>query len=91
MVSRFVCPACKGALRQTDAAYACDACNRTYPIVLGIPDFRLETDPFITIEDDRRKALHLFEQGRERTFEELVRYYYGITPEDPPEIGRAHV
>jgi len=87
VVSRFVCPVCKGALSQSAEAYACAACNRTYPIILGIPDFRLETDPFITIDDDRRKAHHLFEQGRGKSFEELVRYYYGITPEDPPDLA----
>ena len=53
----FVCPACKGPLTVSPVAYACDRCPRTYPIVLGIPDFRLETDPFITIADDRTNQL----------------------------------
>lgn len=83
----FVCPACKGPLTVSPAAYACDRCPHTYPIVLGIPDFRLETDPFITIADDRAKAQHLHEQARTRTFAELVRYYYSITPEDPPDLA----
>jgi SAM-dependent methyltransferase len=35
----FACPGCKRLLRSSDSALYCDACNRTYPIVGGIPDF----------------------------------------------------
>ncbi len=53
----------------------------------GVPDFRLEPDPYIGLAEDRAKAAHLFEAGRTRTFEQLVRYYYSITPEDPPDLA----
>ncbi len=84
---RFVCPACKGELAFAPDAYSCPGCVQRYPIVLGIPDFRLETDPFISINDDRQKARHLFEHARTCTFEQLVRYYYSVTPEDPPDLA----
>ena len=83
----YVCPVCKGELEASSDAYSCAACRRDYPIVLGIPDFRLETDPFISIADDRMKARHLAAAGEARTFEQLVRYYYSITPEDPPDLA----
>ena len=35
----FVCPKCKHSLRSVDNALYCSECNRTYPIVAGIPDF----------------------------------------------------
>ena len=37
----FACPKCKRALRSIDNALFCDVCNRTYPIVGGIPDLLL--------------------------------------------------
>jgi len=35
--SRLVCPACRGVLTWSTAEAACTACNRTYPVVDGIP------------------------------------------------------
>lgn len=83
----FVCPACRSQLDTRDSAYTCPACGRTYPIVCGIADFRLAPDPYIGIEDDRRKAERLFAEGASRTFEELLRHYYAITPEDPGDLA----
>jgi ubiquinone/menaquinone biosynthesis C-methylase UbiE len=68
--------------------YTCARCDRWYPVILGIPDFRLFPDPYISIEDDRRKGERLFEAGATRSFEELVRYYYSITPEVPPDLAK---
>jgi SAM-dependent methyltransferase len=39
----FACPQCKHPLRSGDDALYCSECNRTYPIVGGIPDFLAET------------------------------------------------
>jgi ubiquinone/menaquinone biosynthesis C-methylase UbiE/uncharacterized protein YbaR (Trm112 family) len=83
----LVCPACHGTLRDAEAALTCTACALTFPVVAGIPDLRLEPDPYIGLDDDRRKAAHLAEAGRTRTFGELVRYYYSITPEDPADLA----
>jgi ubiquinone/menaquinone biosynthesis C-methylase UbiE/uncharacterized protein YbaR (Trm112 family) len=84
---RFVCPRCKGALWSRDAAYGCEACRLEFPIVCGIPDFRLAPDPYIGIDDDRRKAERLFEAGAGGTFADLLRHYYAVTPEDPPDLA----
>jgi ubiquinone/menaquinone biosynthesis C-methylase UbiE/uncharacterized protein YbaR (Trm112 family) len=83
----FVCPACHAQLRSVPAAYHCTRCPQEYPIVCGIPDFRLLADPYISIEDDRRKGERLFDEAQRRTFESLVHYYYSITPEDPPDLA----
>ncbi len=84
---RFVCPACRGELDATASAYACRPCGRTYPIVCGIPDFRLAPDPYIGIEEDRRKAERLFNVGAGLTFEQLLRHYYAVTPDDPGDLA----
>lgn len=83
----FACPACRGQLESTASEYRCAPCTRVYPIVCGIPDFRLTPDPYIGIEEDRRKAEVLYKQGRTRSFEALLRYYYSVTPEDPADLA----
>ena len=75
------CPACHEALSEEPTAYRCAACERTYPVIAGIADFRLCADPYISIEADREKALHLAEQAERLSFIELLAYYYEITPE----------
>lgn len=84
---RFVCPACRGELETTTSAYVCPPCAKTYPVVCGIPDFRLAPDPYIGIEEDRRKAERLFNEGSGRSFEQLLRYYYAVTPDDPGDLA----
>jgi ubiquinone/menaquinone biosynthesis C-methylase UbiE/uncharacterized protein YbaR (Trm112 family) len=83
----FVCPVCRGPLEAMRQGYACRHCAREYPIVCGIPDFRLDSDPYIAIEDDRRKGEALFQSGQGHTFEWLLRHYYAITPDDPPDLA----
>ena len=85
---RFVCPACKGELTLVSDSYECPACSRSFPIVCGIPDFRLTPDPYIGIEEDRAKGTMLQAAAQSRTFEELLRFYYAITPEDPPDLAK---
>jgi ubiquinone/menaquinone biosynthesis C-methylase UbiE/uncharacterized protein YbaR (Trm112 family) len=81
---RFVCPACKGPLR---GEYECARCERSYPVIRGIPDFRLFPDPYIGIEEDRAKAAHLFDAASTRSFREMLDYYYSITEEDPGDLA----
>lgn len=85
---QFRCPRCHGELREPGDAYHCPRCPADYPVIAGIPDFRLWPDPYIGIEADRRKARHLAEQSRTRSFEQMLHYYYSITPEDPPDLAR---
>ena len=40
-------------------AHRCAACDADYPIILGIPDFRIFPDPWIGIVEDREKATRL--------------------------------
>ncbi|HJZ95046.1 MAG TPA: methyltransferase domain-containing protein [Candidatus Solibacter sp.] len=74
----FVCPACKGALT---GFYECRSCARSFPVIHGIPDFRLFPDPYIGIEEDRIKAANLFDAPQTRGFREMLDYYYSITKE----------
>lgn len=84
---QFVCPQCRGPVEQRPDAYECPACPRTYPVACGIPDFRLYPDPYIGLEADRAKGQRLDADAQSRTFEQLLRHYYAITPEDPPDLA----
>jgi len=84
----FVCPLCKGSLDADDEGYRCSACQRSYPTVCGIPDFRLESDPYISIDADRKKGLELENATRHRTFEQMLDYYYSTTPDDPSDLAK---
>ena len=79
-VPSFVCPRCHGGLDGADQSYRCGSCAAEYPIVLGIPDFRIFPDPWIGIEDDRAKARRVAELAGGGSFAEAVRTYWDLTP-----------
>ena len=83
----FVCPQCRGALAATPEHYRCDGCARDYPVICGIPDFRLRADPYIGLAEDREKGQLLWAAARDRSFEQLLRHYYDITKENPPDLA----
>lgn len=80
-VEEFCCPICKGALSFQENNYACPGCSKKYPVILGIPDFRVFPDPYIDFEDDHNKARYLAEQYHKLDFMGLVHLYWKITPE----------
>jgi ubiquinone/menaquinone biosynthesis C-methylase UbiE/uncharacterized protein YbaR (Trm112 family) len=84
----FVCPLCKGPVEFTSNAYHCSPCGREYPIICGIPDFRILPDRYISLEDDRRKGEWLFAEAGRRSFAEMLDFYYSITPEVPRQLAR---
>lgn len=77
----FCCPRCRAHVARHDDAYVCAACAARYPVVLGIPDFRLWPDPFIALEDDHKKGRFLAANAPDLSFEDLVRFYWSITPD----------
>ena len=89
----FACPVCKGAVTEVcegTGAYCCDPCQRDYPIIGGIPDFRLKPDPFISIEEDREKGLRVLERCGDSTFAAALDAYYAMTPELPPVLADSY-
>jgi SAM-dependent methyltransferase len=82
-MENLVCPRCHGPLAAAPDAYSCDPCARRYPILCGIPDFRLLPDRYISIEDDRLKGQRLFDASPGRTFADMLDLYWSMTPEVP--------
>jgi SAM-dependent methyltransferase len=73
--------------REDVERYECAPCARGYPVVIGIPDFRLRPDPWIGFEDDRAKGIALELQTRDADFETTVRAYWAMTPDTPRALA----
>ena len=86
----FACPVCKRALTECSEAYRCHPCRCDYPIVSGIPDFRLQPDPFISIEADREKGLRVLERCGDSSFADALDAYYAMTPELPQSLADSY-
>lgn len=86
----LVCPACKGELNYSNNTYSCTPCNKQYPILFGIADFRLRSDRYLTLEQERDKARRLHEFAQSASFDELLAYYYEITDDVPPELAKVY-
>jgi len=87
----FVCPACKRDLECDDAAYWCVACSRHYPVLFGIADFRLRSDRYLDLDEERAKARRLHEFAQNASFDELLAYYYSITDDVPDALVQRYV
>ena len=86
-MSAYLCPACRTSVVQQAAGWHCAACDRTYPILCGIADFRLAPDAYLSLADERAKALRLHEFAQGHTFDETVAEYYRITDDVPPDMA----
>lgn len=91
MYPPFVCPQCHGTLESKPKAFVCPACDRIYPVILGIPDFRLQPDPYISFSDEYCKAERLAEAAERLSFEDLLRFYWEITPDVPRHAAERYV
>ena len=53
----------------------CAHCDRSYPILLGIPDLRVYADPYEPTEQDYLKSRQLDEKARSLDFAGLLNFY----------------
>jgi ubiquinone/menaquinone biosynthesis C-methylase UbiE len=82
----FLCPACRSAVEAREGGFACSLCGRFYPILFGIPDFRLQGDRYLSLEDERAKAARLHDYGRTHDLKALIDFYYSITDDVPARL-----
>jgi SAM-dependent methyltransferase len=86
-VTGFVCPICRSPLAESDGGYGCGSCNRLFPVLFGIPDFRLRGDLYLTLDEERAKAARLHAFAEHHDFRELVAFYYSITDDVPARLA----
>jgi ubiquinone/menaquinone biosynthesis C-methylase UbiE/uncharacterized protein YbaR (Trm112 family) len=87
------CPHCKKEFhhrQRPDSHFVCTSCDRNFPIIFDIPDFRVFPDPYIDIESDRDKGLEIAARFNDLNFEQLVDFYYSITLAVPPKHARQY-
>ncbi len=88
------CPVCQGELSKTvekPVALICNSCTKHFPIIAGIPDLRVFPDPYMAIDTDRIKAMHLAEKLHELDFAELVTLYYSVGSLVPAQHAQQYV
>jgi ubiquinone/menaquinone biosynthesis C-methylase UbiE len=76
----YTCPICKGALAADAVGYHCASCDRSYPFVLGIADFRVSPLPGMNAEEDLEMATLLREYATKMDFNGLLRLNWDLSP-----------
>ncbi len=72
MAINWKCPVCRGRLTEEADAIICAACNRRYPIVAEIPDFRVDAPAWIDFDRDRDRARIIDEIARTQGLEAAI-------------------
>ena len=83
----YLCPICQNPVHRAADAWRCAACDRAYPILCGIPDFRLAPDRYLSLAEERAKAARLHDFACGHSFDETVAEYYRITDDVPPDMA----
>jgi SAM-dependent methyltransferase len=86
----LVCPLCHGDLHGLQEAFQCPACARTYPLHGGIPDFRVFPDPYLSLDEDRRRTEKVL-AALDRPFAELLEYYWSLSDVTPEPLRERFV
>ncbi len=87
VIEYYVCPACRSPVLQQTGGYDCRDCGAHFPVLFGIADFRLRPDRYLSLQEERDKAQHLFEFGQQASLRELVAEYYRITDDVSPQMA----
>ncbi|WP_422929487.1 class I SAM-dependent methyltransferase [Singulisphaera sp. PoT] len=74
-----VCPACHAGLAAGDDCLVCFSCDRTYRDVAGMPDLRLGSDRYLSLEAERAKAERLHAIGADTDLRGAAEAYYAMT------------
>ncbi len=89
------CVACCGQLAYSDSQVTCITCGRSWPIVLGIPDFRDQGSQYV--QDDLEQVTRLQEVFHTKSRDELVTiavkmgsFYHNARATDRLQAQRVH-
>lgn len=84
----YCCPECRSPVQRGPVECVCPACEKSYPILFGIVDFRLAPDRYLSLDDERAKAARLHAFAETHSFAETVAEYYRITDDVPDANAR---
>jgi len=86
----FACPLCHEPLQHESAAYVCERDRRSYPLILGIPDFRIVPDYLAQAEKEQPLVARLVTEYPRRSFAELVECFDSLLPVRPKNLIAKH-
>jgi ubiquinone/menaquinone biosynthesis C-methylase UbiE len=86
-MTAFICPACRSPVERRGDAHTCASCDRDYPVLFGIPDFRLRGDQYLSLDEERAKAARLHDYAENHDLEAVVAFYYSITDDVPAHLA----
>jgi len=72
MISHLWCPECLGDLISREESVCCQSCGKAFPVIAGIPDFRLFGPLEGSMQSDLHDAQQLYSDASHLKFEELV-------------------
>lgn len=78
------CPRCRSELSVASAGLTCTGCQAAYPVVGGIPDFRLPGDNWMDYARDLEQARELEQRAGALDTEDLVRSVFASRAEWTP-------
>ena len=87
----LVCPLCGGELAASEAAFRCNQCERDYPVVGGIPDFRVFPDPYLGFEEDAARTERIRAALPDSNLEQLLEHYWSLSDITPPLLRRKFI
>jgi len=82
----MVCPKCHGLLKTLakNRGWHCSGCRHDYLNSAGLIDLRLFSDRYLSLNQERQKALRLSQYEDHCSLEELARSYYRMTADVSP-------
>ena len=88
----YCCPKCKSPFGRISAdSYFCKNCSIAYPVIAGIPDFRLLGPPYGSREEEEIKVKNLLQNYRDMNYMELAGFSIGKYSESPPLLKRKYI
>lgn len=84
--SPWCCPQHHGAVEPDGGAFVARCCQRRFPVVGGIPDFRVALGSWLDVEEDRRRAEELLAAVPEEDVAGSVRFVFARRPGWTPEL-----
>jgi ubiquinone/menaquinone biosynthesis C-methylase UbiE len=87
----LACPMCKGDLLAAVDVFQCSHCVRRFPIINGIPDFRVYSDPYLSFEEDMRRVQLVLDKFNDHSFEQLLHYYWSFSDTTPNSLRSKYI
>ena len=87
----FICPACKGGLATSSIDFQCLSCCLNFPVIEGIPDFRLFPDPYLSVAEDTARTKIVLNKINELSLKDLLVHYWSFSDVTPPLLREKFV